>query len=174
MAATTTRTVRIGVIGVGRIGRMHAALLAREVPGAAVAGVHDANDENARDVAMALGVPAAADVEELLSNPDVDAIAICTSTDTHAELIVAAAQSGKAIFCEKPVSLDLTEVDRALAAVEEAGVPFQIGFNRRFDPAHAAVAAAMADGSIGEPHLVRITRRDPGPPPLEHLLPSGR
>jgi myo-inositol 2-dehydrogenase / D-chiro-inositol 1-dehydrogenase len=173
MSATTTGTLRIGVIGVGRIGRMHAALLERQVSGASVAAVHDANDESARDVADALGVPAAADVDELLASPDVDAVAICSSTDTHAELIVAAAQAGKAIFCEKPVSLDLAEVDRALAAVEEAAVPFQIGFNRRFDPAHAAVAAAVTDGTVGEPHLVRITSRDPAPPPIEYVRVSG-
>ena len=85
-------------------------------------------------------------VEELLAAADVDAVAICASTDTHADLIVAAARAGKAIFCEKPVSLDLAEVDRALAAVEAAGVPFQIGFNRRFDPAHQAVRDAVAAG----------------------------
>jgi myo-inositol 2-dehydrogenase / D-chiro-inositol 1-dehydrogenase len=173
MTATTTGTLRIGVIGVGRIGRMHASLLARQIPGASVAAVHDANDESARDVALSLGVPTAADVDELLSNPEVDAVAICSSTDTHAELIVAAAQAGKAIFCEKPVSLDLAEVDRALAAVDEAAVPFQIGFNRRFDPAHASVAAAVADGTVGEPHLVRITSRDPAPPPLAYVEVSG-
>ena len=173
MTATSTGTLRVGVIGVGRIGRMHAALLARQIPGASLAAVLDANDESARDVALSLGVPTAADVGELLSNADVDAVAICSSTDTHAELIVAAAQAGKAIFCEKPVSLDLAEVDRALAAVDEAGVPFQIGFNRRFDPAHASVAAAVAEGTVGEPHLVRITSRDPAPPPLGYVEVSG-
>ena len=173
MSATTTGTLRIGVIGVGRIGRMHAALLQRQIPGATVASVHDPNEEFAREIAGLLGVPAAADVDEMLASPDVDAVAICSSTDTHADLIVAAAQAGKAIFCEKPVSLDLTEVDRALAAVDEAGVPFQIGFNRRFDPAHASVAAAVADGTIGEPHLVRITSRDPAPPPIEYVRVSG-
>ena len=173
MGATTTGTVRIGVIGVGRIGRMHAELLARQVPGASVTFVHDAFEQAARDLGDELGVAVAADVDELLSADDVDAVAICTSTGTHADLIVAAAQAGKAIFCEKPVSLELAEVDRALAAVEEAGVPFQIGFNRRFDPAHAAVAAAVADGAIGVPQLVRISSRDPAPPPLEYLRGSG-
>jgi myo-inositol 2-dehydrogenase / D-chiro-inositol 1-dehydrogenase len=175
MEATTTPTgtVGMGIIGVGRIGRMHADLLARQVPGAAVSMIHDAREDAARDVADELGVAAAADVDELLSNGDVDAVAICSSTDTHAELIAAAARAGKAIFCEKPVSLDLAEVDRALAAVEQAGVPFQIGFNRRFDPAHASVAAAVADGTIGEPHLARITSRDPAPPPLEYVRVSG-
>ncbi len=147
METTTTATLRIGVIGVGRIGRMHAELLARQVPGAAVTCVHDELDgERARTVAESLGAVAAADLDELLDAPDVDAVAICSSTDTHADLIVAAAEAGKAIFCEKPVSLDLAAVDRALAAVEAAGVPFQIGFNRRFDPAHEAVAAAVAGG----------------------------
>ncbi len=168
-----TRVLRMGVIGVGRIGRMHADLLARRIPGATVTRVHDAHEESARGVAETLGVVAAADVEELLHAPDVDAVAICTSTDTHADLIVAAAEAGKAIFCEKPVSLDLATVDRALAAVDAAGVPFQIGFNRRFDPAHAAVAAAVAEGEVGTPQLVRITSRDPAPPPIDYIRASG-
>ena len=143
--------LRIGVIGVGRIGRMHAELLARRVPGATLAAVHDARADTARAVGEALGVPVAGSVDELLASADVDAVAICTSTDTHADLIVAAAEAGKAIFCEKPVSLDLDEVDRALAAVDDAGVPFQIGFNRRFDPAHASVRAAVAAGARRRP-----------------------
>jgi myo-inositol 2-dehydrogenase/D-chiro-inositol 1-dehydrogenase len=173
MAATSTGTVRIGIIGVGRIGSMHAELLVQRIPGAAVTRVYDAFPGSARAAADALGVTVSESVEALLGSPDVDAVAICTSTDTHADLIVAAAEAGKAIFCEKPVSLDLAEVDRALAAVEAAGVPFQIGFNRRFDPAHAAVAAAVADGEVGEPQIVRITSRDPAPPPLEYVRTSG-
>src|SRR5262249_56516868 len=147
---------------------MHADLLARRIPGATVTRVHDAHEESARGVAKTLGVAAVTDVEELLDAADVDAVAICTSTDTHADLIVAAAEAGKPIFCEKPVSLDLAEVDRALAAVDAAGVPFQIGFNRRFDPAHAAVAAAVAAGEVGDPQIVRISSRAPAPPPLGH------
>src|SRR4051795_3882402 len=170
---SAARTLRVGVIGVGRIGRMHAELLARRVPGAAVGAVFDAHAETARVVGTALGVPVAASVDELLGAPDVDAVAICTSTDTHADLIVAAAGAGKAIFCEKPVSLDLEAVDRAMRAVEEAGVPFQIGFNRRFDPAHASVRAAVAAGELGDPQLVRITSRDPAPPPVEYIRVSG-
>jgi myo-inositol 2-dehydrogenase/D-chiro-inositol 1-dehydrogenase len=172
-AGPLTLARRIGIIGVGRIGRMHAELLARRVPGASVTAVHDAQADRARNAGAELGVPVAVSVEEVLASPEVDAVAICTTTDTHADLIVAAARAGKAIFCEKPVSLDLPEVDRALGAVEDAGVPFQIGFNRRFDPAHASVREAVAAGQVGEPHLVRITSRDPAPPPIEYVRHSG-
>jgi myo-inositol 2-dehydrogenase / D-chiro-inositol 1-dehydrogenase len=162
----------IGVIGVGRIGRMHAELLARRVEGVRLAAVADVHDESAAAVSAELGVRAAG-VEELLGSGDLDAVAICTSTDTHADLIVAAARAGKAIFCEKPVSLDLAELDRALAAVDAAGVPFQLGFNRRFDPAHQAVRDAVVAGDVGEPQLVRISSRDPAPPPLAYVKVSG-
>ncbi|HEY6890736.1 MAG TPA: inositol 2-dehydrogenase [Solirubrobacter sp.] len=171
--AVVTQTLRIGVLGVGRIGRMHAELLARQVPGAAVTAVYDAYEPTAREVAARLGVPAAETAAELIAAPDVDAVAICTPTAFHADQIVAAAQAGKVVFCEKPVSLDLATMDRALAVVESAGVPFQIGFNRRFDPAHAAVAAAVGDGTVGEPHIARITSRDPDPPPVEYARGSG-
>jgi myo-inositol 2-dehydrogenase/D-chiro-inositol 1-dehydrogenase len=162
--------VRIGILGAGRIGSMHAELVAQRVPGATLSGVYDVTPV-ADEVAARLGADRFASVEEALASSD--AIAICTPTGSHADLIVAAAEAGRAVFCEKPVSLDLAEVDRALAAVEDAGVPFQIGFNRRFDPGHAAVAAAVADGTVGEPQLVRISSRDPAPPPMEYVRGSG-
>jgi myo-inositol 2-dehydrogenase / D-chiro-inositol 1-dehydrogenase len=171
--APAVRPLRIGVVGVGRIGRMHAELLARQVPGAELAMVHDAVARAAGAVGAELGVPAAASVEELIGSADVDAVAICASTETHADLLVAAARAGKPAFCEKPISLLLEEVDRALAEIERAGIAVQIGFNRRFDPAHASVARAVADGTIGAVHLVRISSRDPAPPPLEYVLGSG-
>ena len=170
--ATAVAPLRIGVIGVGRIGRMHAELIERQVPGAAVGAVYDAYDPAAREVGDELGVPVTGSVDELLG-ADVDAVAICSTTDTHADLLVAAAEAGKAILCEKPISLDLGEVDRALDAVETASVPFQIGFNRRFDAAHASVREAVVSGAVGDPHLVRITSRDPAPPPLEYARHSG-
>jgi myo-inositol 2-dehydrogenase/D-chiro-inositol 1-dehydrogenase len=151
---------------------MHTELLTRRIPGAAVDAVYDAHEPAARDVAGELGVHLAASVEEILDG-DCEAVAICSSADTHAELMIAAARAGKAVFCEKPVSLDLAELDRALAVVREAGVLFQIGFNRRFDPAHASVREAVAAGTIGEPHLVRISSRDPAPPPLSYVKTSG-
>ncbi len=165
--------LRIGVIGVGRIGAMHARLLAGQVPGAAVAAVNDAVPAAARTLGEELGVPVADTAEELMGRSGVDAVAICSSTETHAALIAAAADAGKAIFCEKPVSHDLVEVDRALDAVRQAGVPFQIGFNRRFDPAHQSVRDAVLAGRVGEPHLLRITSRDPYPPPASYVRASG-
>jgi myo-inositol 2-dehydrogenase/D-chiro-inositol 1-dehydrogenase len=172
MTLTAVAPLRVGVIGVGRIGRMHAELLARKVPGAAVGAVYDSYMPVARDVAAELGVPAASSIDEILQGA-VDAVAICSSADSHAELLIAAAEARKAVFCEKPVSLALDELDRALEAVREAGVPFQIGFNRRFDPAHASVRDAVLAGEVGQPHLVRISSRDPSPPPLEYVKTSG-
>ena len=171
--ATAAPPVRVGVIGVGRIGRMHAELLARQVEGASVTAVQDVHVGSAQQVGAALDVPVAATAEEVLAAADVDAVAICTSTDTHASLIEAAARAGKAIFCEKPISLELGAVDRALAVVAEAGVPFQIGFNRRFDPGHRSVRDAVGRGVVGDVHMVRITSRDPAPPPMGYVATSG-
>ncbi len=165
-------TVRMGVAGVGRIGRMHATILARQIAGADVVAVADAFPETAAQVAADLGADARS-VDQLIASDDIDAIAICTPSDTHVDLIVAAATAGKAIFCEKPISLDLGEVDRALAAVDAAGVPFMVGFNRRFDPSHRAVRDAVASGRIGDVHLARITSRDPAPPPISYIMSSG-
>jgi myo-inositol 2-dehydrogenase / D-chiro-inositol 1-dehydrogenase len=163
----------IGVIGVGRIGGMHARLLSGQVAGARVAAVNDARPKAASELSEELGVPVADSAEALFALDAVDAVAICSSTETHAPLIAAAADAGKAIFCEKPVSHDLVEVDRALEAVERAAVPFQIGFNRRFDPAHQSVREAVVTGQVGEPQLVRITSRDPYPPPSTYVRASG-
>jgi myo-inositol 2-dehydrogenase / D-chiro-inositol 1-dehydrogenase len=152
---------------------MHAELLSERVAGATLAAVYDASADLARPVAQRLGVTAAASADELYESAEIDAIAICTSTDTHVDAIVGAAAAGKATFCEKPISLDLADVDRALAAVERAGILFQVGFNRRFDPAHQSVRDAVASGAIGDVHVVRISSRDPVPPPLEYARHSG-
>ena len=165
--------VRVGLLGAGRIGRLHAELLSGRVGGAALAAVSDVDPAAAAEVAKRLRVQSVASAAELYELPDVDAIAICTSTDTHADAIVGAARTGKPIFCEKPVALDLDEIDRALAAVGESGVLFQVGFNRRFDPAHASVREAVSSGAIGDVHLVRISSRDPAPPPLDYARTSG-
>jgi myo-inositol 2-dehydrogenase / D-chiro-inositol 1-dehydrogenase len=159
--------IRVGVLGAGRIGRLHAELIDGEVDGLDLGGVHDPNAEAAAELATRTF----GSVEELLA--EVDAAAICTSTDTHVDLIVRAAQAGKAIFCEKPISLELAEVDRALAAVDTASAYLQVGFNRRFDPRHRAVRAAVESGDLGALQLLRITSRDPSPPAAEYLRVSG-
>jgi len=166
-------TVRIGVLGCGRIGAMHAELIARRVPGASLAAVFDVVPAAAQRVAGDLGCRAAVDPAGIFDADDVDAVAICTSTDTHVELLVAGAAAGKPIFCEKPVSLDLAETDRALGAVADAGVPVFLGFNRRFDPSHRSVAERVRSGELGEVHLTRITSRDPAPPPISYIAVSG-
>jgi myo-inositol 2-dehydrogenase / D-chiro-inositol 1-dehydrogenase len=168
-----TGPLRIGILGVGRIGSMHANLLAHRVAGATVTGVFDVASDEAQRVAGAIGARAYSSAADLIASAEVDAVAIATSTDTHVELIVAAARAGKPIFCEKPISLALGPVDEALTAVTAAGVPLQIGFNRRFDPGHAAVRAAVADGTVGRLRTVRITSRDPAPPPIGYVKVSG-
>jgi myo-inositol 2-dehydrogenase/D-chiro-inositol 1-dehydrogenase len=165
--------LRFAVLGAGRIGSMHAELLANRVAGASVSVVFDIVSGAATSVGVAVGARVAGSLDDAVGAGDVDAVAICTSTDTHVDAIVAAAGAGKAIFCEKPISLDAAEVDRGLAAVDAADVPLQIGFNRRFDPSHRAVADAVAHGAVGDVHLCAITSRDPGPPPIEYIEVSG-
>ena len=164
-------SLRMALLGCGRIGQMHADLLTSRVGGAEVAKVYDAVPSVARRLAETHRVAVASTLDEAMT--DVDAVAICTSTDTHAALIVRAAEAGLPMFCEKPISLDLATVDRTLAAVDEAGTYLQVGFNRRFDPAHQAVRAAVADGSLGTLCLVKITSRDRLPPSVEYLARSG-
>ena len=166
-------TLRIAVLGTGRIGKMHAELLARQVPGASLAMVQDINSDAALAVGEQLDVPHATEVDEVLSSDEVDAVAICSSTDTHVPFMIAAARAGKAIFCEKPISLDLAKVDEALTVITSSGVPFQVGFNRRFDAAHASVRDAVIGGSVGDLHMVRISSRDPAPPPISYIEVSG-
>lgn len=166
--------INFGVIGAGRIGRIHAENLATRVPGATVLTIADPNVEAARELATRLHVPSAvAEARAILENPAIEAVAICSSTDTHARFIVEAAQAGKHIFCEKPIAYDLAQIDAALAAVAKAGTTLQIGFNRRFDPNFRALRQAVASGQIGKPHLLRITSRDPAPPPIEYVRVSG-
>jgi len=166
--------LRFGVIGAGRIGKIHAEVLATRLAGAQVAAIADVNLPAAQEAAARLHVPSAvADYHAILSDPSIDAVAICSSTDTHARLIVEAAQARKHIFCEKPIDYDLAKIDQALGAVEKAGVKLQIGFNRRFDPNFRKVREMVAEGKIGKPHILRITSRDPAPPPIEYVKVSG-
>ncbi len=152
---------------------MHADLIAHRVPGVSLAGVYDIVPSAAKAVGDRLGCRVADDPVALFDADDVDALAICTSTDTHVEFLLEGSKAGKPIFCEKPVSLDLAETDRALAALDAAGVAVFLGFNRRFDPSHRAVRQAVTSGAVGELHLARITSRDPAPPPIGYIRSSG-
>ena len=168
------RNLQFGVIGAGRIGKIHAENLVTRVPGAAVAVIADPMLEAARETALRLHIPKVVpDYHELLADPAIDAVAICSSTDTHAAIIIEAARAGKQIFCEKPIAYDVAKIDEALAAVEKAGVTLQIGFNRRFDPNFRQVRQMVAEGKIGDLHILRITSRDPAPPPIEYVRVSG-
>jgi myo-inositol 2-dehydrogenase/D-chiro-inositol 1-dehydrogenase len=167
-------TLNLCVIGTGRIGRVHAENLVYRIPEANLVAVSDIFVEAAEKVAAELGIPAAYQDHRLaLEDKSIDAVLICSSTDTHAQIIEEAAEAGKQIFCEKPIALDLGKIDRALGAVERAGVKLQIGFNRRFDPNFRRVRQVVAEGQIGQPHLLRITSRDPAPPPIDYVKVSG-
>ncbi len=168
------KRIKVGIIGAGRIGRVHAATLAYRLPEAEPAAITDVNVVAAREVAQLLGIPkVTANADEIFASKDIDAVLICSSTDTHSDLVVQAAKAGKHIFCEKPVDLSLARIDAALAAVKAAGVKMQVGFNRRFDANFARVRQAITAGEIGEPHLMHIISRDPGPPPIAYVKVSG-
>ena len=167
-------TVKLGLIGAGRVGRLHANTLTTRIPGAKLLAVADIFEEAAKSAAEDYGIPDySMDPAELISSGDIDAVVICSSTDTHCRFIIEAARAGKQIFCEKPIAFDLAEIDEALSAVAEAGVQLQIGFNRRFDANHARLKRAIEGGEIGEPHTMMIISRDPSPPPIDYIKVSG-
>jgi myo-inositol 2-dehydrogenase/D-chiro-inositol 1-dehydrogenase len=170
----TATQLNVGIIGAGRIGKVHAENVAFRVPEARALAITDLNREAAERVASRCGIPTVAEsVDQVLGNPAIRAVLICSSTDTHADLIARAAQAGKHIFCEKPIAHSLAKIDAALAAVRQAGVKLQIGFNRRFDPNFARVRAAVTTGEIGTPRLLHIISRDPAPPPVSYVKVSG-
>ena len=170
----STGKLRFGIVGAGRIGRVHAETAAFRLPEAEIVAITDVNLDAAKALAERCGIPKVVNsAAEIFGDKSIDAVLICTSTDTHAGLLVEAAQAGKHIFCEKPISLSLKKIDESLAAVEKAGVKLQVGFNRRFDSNFIRVRQAVAAGEIGTPNLMHIISRDPAPPPMTYLRPSG-
>ena len=166
--------VNVGVIGAGRIGRLHAQNLTSRIPNAHVLSIADINREAAELVAKENRIPNVfEDYKCILNDMRIDAVAICSSTNTHAQMISESALAGKHIFCEKPIDLDLQRLDAALAKVESAGVKLQVGFHRRFDPNFAKVRRLVKDGSLGNPYVLRITSRDPQPSSIEYIKVSG-
>jgi myo-inositol 2-dehydrogenase/D-chiro-inositol 1-dehydrogenase len=171
---TPKDNLRFGVIGAGRIGKIHVGNLATRISNVEVAAIADVDLKAAQDLAGQLHIPLAVqDYHQILSDPTIDAVAICSSTDTHARIVAEAAEAGKHIFCEKPIDLGLEKIDAALNSVEKAGVKLQIGFNRRFDPNFRKVHNMVAEGKIGTPCILRITSRDPAPPPISYVKVSG-
>ena len=157
-------TVRLAVLGAGRIGANHAEIVARRVPGAELAVIADPVAGAAERAAAELDVPAwTTDTAEALRRDDVDAIVIAAPARSHTDLVVEAARAGKHVFVEKPMAVTLADADRAVEAAANAGVTLQVGFNRRFAPGFAAARAAVDEGRVGTPHLLRSVTRDPGP-----------
>lgn len=164
-------TLGFAILGAGRIGQAHARAISA-TPGATFVALAEPFQQAADDMAARYGCDLRT-IDEITSSDDVQAVAICTPTDTHADLIEKFARAGKAIFCEKPVDLSAERVKQALATVEETGAKLMVGFNRRFDPDFLSVKAAIDNGTIGDVEMVVITSRDPGPPPASYIKVSG-
>jgi myo-inositol 2-dehydrogenase/D-chiro-inositol 1-dehydrogenase len=167
--------LKIGIIGAGRIGKIHAENIARFIPQGKLEGIADIKLSSEQESwAKALGARIVSkDPGDLLKDSSIEAIIICSSTDTHADFVIAAAGAGKQIFCEKPIDLSVPKVKNALEAAKKAGVKLQIGFNRRFDHNFARIREYTLAGEIGEVQIVKITSRDPEPPPPAYVAVSG-
>ena len=163
--------IDVALFGAGRIGAIHAGNIARQ-PGVRLKYIVDVDAAAAGKLAQQHGATTS-DAAKVFGDADVRAVAIGSSTDTHADLIIRAAKAGKSIFCEKPVDLDLQRARACAEAVRAAGVTCLIGFQRRYDPTFAAVKARIAKGDIGRPEMLIVTSRDPGAPPLEYIKRSG-
>jgi myo-inositol 2-dehydrogenase/D-chiro-inositol 1-dehydrogenase len=163
--------VRFGLLGAGRIGKVHAKAVTGDA-GARLVAVADAMPAAAQAIAHQYGC-AVRSIEEIEAVPDIDAVVICTPTDTHADLIERFARAGKAIFCEKPIDLSIDRVKSCLAVVRATKATLMVGFNRRFDPHFRAVRAEIDRGTLGAVEMVVITSRDPGAPPVDYIKRSG-
>ena len=163
--------VTFAVLGAGRIGQVHCNAIA-SVPGATLAAIAEPHAETAEATARAHGCEIRS-IDEIAAASDIDAVVICTPTDTHADLIETFARAGKAVFCEKPIDLSVPRVRACLKVVEDTGATLMVGFNRRFDPDFAALKAEIDRGTIGTPEMLTITSRDPGPPPIAYIERSG-
>jgi len=164
-------TIRFALLGAGRIGQIHARAV-NSNPQAQLIAVADVFEESARNLIATYGGEFR-DIETIAASQDVDAVLICTPTNTHADLIEKFARAGKAVFCEKPIDLNLERVASCLKMVEETGARLMVGFNRRFDPHFSALKNAVVEGKIGQVEMINITSRDPGAPAAEYIKVSG-
>jgi len=173
-ATLISERIPFGLIGAGRIGSLHAESLVSRLTSTELVAVADIHRPSAETLAARWRIPAVYDdFRAILDDPRIAAVAICSATDTHAQIIRETAAAGKHIFCEKPIDHSLEKIDSALKAVAEAGVLLQVGFNRRFDANFKKVRDLVREGRIGEPQILRITSRDPAPPPLDYIRVSG-
>jgi myo-inositol 2-dehydrogenase/D-chiro-inositol 1-dehydrogenase len=167
------KQIKLGIIGAGRIGKLHAENLSRN-PSVEIKTISDIYVDSIKDWSAGLGVQHVTDdYQDIINDPEIDAVFICSSTDTHTQFIIEAAEAGKHIFCEKPISFDIAKTKQALEAVKKAGVKLQTGFNRRFDHNFKRVHDIVHEGKIGDPHIIKVTSRDPEPPPAEYIKVSG-
>jgi len=166
--------MKLGLIGAGRIGKLHGEIVTYNFPEVDIKTVADIYTDQAKEWVEKLKIAnLTSDYKDILKDPEIDAVLICSSTDMHAQMIIEAADAGKHIFCEKPIDFNIERIRQALRATEAAGVKLQIGFNRRFDHNFRKVREIVANGNIGDVHIVKITSRDPAPPPIEYVNVSG-
>ena len=167
--------INVGIIGAGRIGKVHTESICNYVRNAKIRTVADpCMNENTRRWLLSMGVERTVqDYHEILNDPEIDAVLICSSTNTHAPISLEAIAAGKHVFCEKPIDHDLTKIKRVVKALKGSGVKYQVGFNRRHDHNFAAVKQAILDGKVGDAHIIKITSRDPEPPSAEYAAVSG-
>lgn len=168
------KKLKLGIIGSGRIGKVHTATIVQNVPQAVVVAIADINLDSATELAKKFGVTSVfSNYMDVINHPEVEAVVICSPTDTHARYVVDAAKAGKHIFCEKPVDLTLDAIKGAVNAATKAGVKLMVGFNRRFDPNFLKIKQLVTEGKIGDPHILKITSRDPAPPHPGYIASSG-
>lgn len=168
------KKLNIGIVGAGRIGKVHAASITYHIPQAQIAMVTDVYEPAARALAETYGVPRySTDYMDIVNGPDIDAVLVCSPTPTHADISIAAMKAGKHVFCEKPVDLTIEKIKKTAQVAQETGRKLQIGFNRRFDHNHGKVQQMAANGTLGNVELIKITSRDPEPPSPEYAASSG-
>ena len=167
--------MKVGIIGAGRIGKVHAKNISMFVPEMEIKTIADPfMNEETEAFAKRYGIPnTTKDANDILNDPEIEAVLICSSTDTHSKYIIEAAHAKKHIFCEKPIDYDLNKVHAAIDAAKEAGVKLQIGFCRRFDHNHRAVYDMVRSGKVGDVNIIKISSRDPEPPPVSYVKVSG-
>ena len=167
------KKIKVAVAGLGRIGKIHLTNICQNFPELEVVAVMDVFDES-KSIGEKFMIPNfEKDFDDLLAVPGLDAVIICSPTDTHADYVVKAAKARKQIFCEKPLDLSLEKVKKTLEIVRESGVKLMLGFNRRFDPNFLQIKNMVEAGNVGDPQLLKITSRDPGPPPISYIKVSG-